>query len=329
MTQNCPPKPWLSIEQQILLMRSRGLIVNNSPETVNALRHFGYYRLSGYSYVLRETDAGTGEKLNSFKPGSSFDYVVKLYSFDKNLRLLMLDALEKIEISLRASVAYSIGGKDPLFYKNPSFFRKEYWGTKYPDWIKKQEKKLTDSREDCIKHNVEKYGENIPIWVLCQVWDFGQLSWLLQLLTPDNVKLVCQSYGFAGHQHFLSWLVCFNELRNICAHHSRLWNRKFSFAPKKPSNKDLKLEEWCIPLYEQRDNRTLFFRAYGIIQFLKFIEVRTVWADRFTSYMKKFPSQPELGVSLANLGFPKNWDDLITHIKNDLPRTSQVTNHSD
>lgn len=329
MTQNCPPKPWLSIEQQILLMRSRGLIVNNSPETVNALRHFGYYRLSGYSYVLRESDGETGEKLNSFKPGSSFDYVVELYRFDKNLRLLMLDALEKIEISLRASVAYSIGQEDPLFYKNPSFFRTEYRDTKYPEWIKKQEKKLTDSKEDCIKHNVEKYGVNIPVWVICQTWDFGQLAWLLQMLDINKLEVICRVYGFGGYQSFLTWIRCFNELRNICAHHSRLWNRRFSFAPKKPTGKDSRAPIRWSAFFAQKERRTLFFRACGIMHFLHFLGPEIAWGDKFKSYIKKFPEQPALGITIEDLGFLSDWEERMECIKNDLPRTSQVTNHSD
>ncbi len=329
MPCNYPPKPWLSIEQQIRKMQSRGLLIKEDAKTINELRHFGYYRLSGYSYPLRETEPNTGRKLNSFLPGSSFDYVIELYKFDKNLRLLILDALEKIEISLRASVSYSIGRKNPLFYQDVNNFREQFRTSKYIIWKQKLEEKKQQSKEDCIKHNIEKYGENIPVWVICQTWDFGQLSWLLQMLTPENIKLVAQNYGFSGHQHFLSWLVCFNELRNICAHHSRLWNRKFSFAPKQPTNKDLLSEKWWTPIYQQQDKRTLFFRACAIIHFLNFIEYKQDWVNRFESFIKNFPVDSKLGITLANLGFPADWEDRILHIKNDLPRTSQETEFSD
>lgn len=329
MIQNCPPKPWLSIEQQILTMRSRGLIINASPQTVNALRHFAYYRLSGYSYVLRETDEKTGEKLNSFKPGASFEYIVELYQYDKNLRLLVLDALEKIEISLRASVAYLIGKQNPLFYKDKNYFREEFWDKRYPEWIKKQEKKLKTSDEDCISHNRKKYGENIPVWVICQSWDFGQLVWLLQMLDLNNLEVICRGYGFGGYQSFLTWIKCFNELRNICAHHSRLWNRRFSFAPKKPTGKDFRAPIRWSAFFDQKERRTLFFRVCGIIHFLNFLETGSAWEDRFKNYIKMFPEAPTLGVTLSDLGFTEGWKENIERIKNDLPRTSQVTNHSD
>lgn len=105
------------------------------------LKEFGYYRLSGYSYVLREVDPETGVRLNSFKGGTSFDYVIELYEFDKMLRLLILDALERIEISFRTSISYHLGQTDPLFYKNPDNFKTEFRTTQYPIWLKKAARK--------------------------------------------------------------------------------------------------------------------------------------------------------------------------------------------
>lgn len=308
MPCNCPPKPWLSIEQQIRKLQSRGLLIKEDAKTINELKHFGYYRLSGYSYPLREINPNSGQRLNSFLPGSSFDYVIELYKFDKKLRLFILDALEKIEISLRASVSYGLGEKDPLFYRDINNFREQMRTSKYLIWKQKLEEKKQKSKEDCIKHNIAKYGDSIPVWVICQTWDFGQLSWLLQMLTPDNVKLVARDYGFRGHQHFLSWLTCFNELRNICAHHSRLWNRKFSFSPKRPTKQDLDYETWWDPLFWQPYTETLFFRACGIVHFLNFIEYEDEWTDRFKSFMKTFPAKHELGVTIGNLGFPTDWE---------------------
>ncbi len=122
------------------------------------LKEFGYYRLSGYSYVLREVDPETGVRLNSFKAGTSFDYVIELYEFDKMLRLLILDALERIEISFRTSISYHLGQTDPLFYKNPDNFKTEFRTTQYPIWLKKQQEKIEQSKEDCIRHNTKNTG---------------------------------------------------------------------------------------------------------------------------------------------------------------------------
>lgn len=325
MTQNCPPKPWLSIEQQLELMRSRGMHITSTARASSMLKEFGYYRLSGYSYVLREVDPETGVRLNSFKAGTSFDYVIELYEFDKMLRLLMLDALERIEISFRASISYHLGQRDPLFYKNPDNFKTEFRTTQYPLWLKKQQEKIEQSKEDCIRHNTKKYGDNIPVWVVCQTWEFGQLTWLLGMLNYDEVESISQNYGFLGSKSFLTWLKCLKELRNICAHHSRLWNRVFSFCPNKPVKKDAHAPISWSAAFEENEKQTLFFRVCGIIHFLKFIESESTWEERFKSALKKFPSAPELDVTLECMGFPEDWEEQVECIKNNLPRTPQST----
>lgn len=318
MPCNYPPKPWLSTEQQIELMQSRGLIISDIQAAETSLKKFGYYRLSGYSYVLRESYFISKEenKLNSFKKGASFDYVIQLYEFDKRLRLLLLDAIERIEISLRSSISYHLGQRDPKFYDKPGNFKKECRCKGYLFWLEKLNKKIKESKEDCILHYLRFYGEdNIPVWVICQTWDFGQASWLLQLLNSEWVEIVSQQYGFKGAPAFLSWLKCFNELRNICAHHSRLWNRRFSLVPKTPSGKDLFSPIRWSSNFTQTEKRKLFFYLCGLVHFIRFIEPESEWADKMKAFMTKFPTSYPLGITLETLGFIPDWENFIDNIK--------------
>tara|TARA_R110002072_G_scaffold622_8_gene4843 strand:- start:5923 stop:6207 length:285 start_codon:yes stop_codon:yes gene_type:complete len=89
-------KPWQSMFDQLALLKARGLLIDNEPAALNYLSRIGYYRLSGYWYPLREIDATTSLQQNRpvrfdhFVLNSHFEDVVKLYIFDKKLRLLAL-----------------------------------------------------------------------------------------------------------------------------------------------------------------------------------------------------------------------------------------------
>ena len=167
--------------------------------------------------------------------GTSFDYVIELYEFDKMLRLLILDALERIEISFRTSISYHLGQTDPLFYKNPDNFKTEFRTTQYPIWLKKQQEKIEQSKEDCIRHNTKKYGDNIPVWVVCQTWEFGQLTWLLGMLNYKEVESISQNYGFFGSKSFFNLVkVLKGTEKYLCASFPALEQSIF-FLPKQTS----------------------------------------------------------------------------------------------
>src|SRR5690625_4088976 len=118
-------KPWKSMSDQLALLKGRGLLVDNESAALDYLARIGYYRLSGYWYPLREIDKHASLQLkrpvrsDHFVSGSHFEDVVKLYVFDKKLRLMALDALERIEMALRVDVAHLLGERDPQAHQNP------------------------------------------------------------------------------------------------------------------------------------------------------------------------------------------------------------------
>ena len=121
-----PLKPWRSFANQLQQLQDRGLQVDSPAAALDYLERLGYYRLSGYWYPLRTIDVaasmaqGKAVRADSFVPGSRFEDVVRLYVFDKKLRLLALDALERIEMAVRVDVAHLLGQRDPLAHENPT-----------------------------------------------------------------------------------------------------------------------------------------------------------------------------------------------------------------
>ncbi len=123
LTQPNQLKPWKSLDEQLAILQSRGMLIDNIDSARSYLERIGYYRLSGYWYPMRSSKLiGENNQItiaiqDSFIEGSHFEDVVKLYVFDKKLRLLLLDALERIETSLRVEIAHLLGQKHKTAHK--------------------------------------------------------------------------------------------------------------------------------------------------------------------------------------------------------------------
>ena len=324
-------KLWKSYEDQLNQLENRGLIVTNRSKALHYLERIGYYRLSGYWFPFRERsgiccplEVSNGKKhkrgetdriaLDNFKSGATFQNAVDLYVFDKKLRLLAMDGLERIEISLRVDISHTLGKKDPFAYLKPEllfdgFAKKldEKTGlTQHHQWLTKHATLISRSKEDFIQHNKLKYGFPLSIWVVCEIWDFGTLSTLFSGMSEADQDTIARKYGVSNGRVLASWLRSLNYLRNVCAHHSRLWNRNIADQPKLPKIGD-------IPMLDE-------FRGYGNLlarPFLLFciakhllntINPDSFWGQRLKILLLEFPDLQHLELNLAGHGVVKGWE---------------------
>lgn len=236
-----PLKTWRSFSDQLAQLEQRGMVVEDKAAALDYLERIGYYRLSGYWYPMRAIDQrssialGKAVRLDTFMPGSRFEDVVRLYVFDKRLRLSALDALERIEMAVRVDVAHLLGQRDPLAHENPSclhgnFAKKrlakgpDQGQTQHQVWLHKYQALLHRARkESFVQHHRQLYGA-MPIWVAIEVWDFGLLSKLFAGMKFADQQAIAAMYGAPDGQTFAQWLRSLNFIRNVSAHHSRLWN---------------------------------------------------------------------------------------------------------
>ncbi|RBP33481.1 abortive infection bacteriophage resistance protein [Marinobacter pelagius] len=333
-------KPWLSYREQLQKLKSRGLAVTDEPKALEYLERIGYYRLSGYWYPFRERSGlfcpvgkgirkgkkikATSTVLDTFKPGSSFEAAVHLYVFDKKLRLLVLDALERIEVALRVDIAHTLGKYDPFAYLNPDLlfegFAKDTDSTtglpRHVDWMKKQATQIARSKEDFIKHNKNKYGHPLPIWIACEVWDFNTLSELYDGMRLDDQDAIASKYGVGNGRILASWLRSLNYLRNVCAHHSRLWNRNIIDQPKKPP-------EGVVPDFDnawEPGNEHIPARPFLLLcicqKLLSAINPSSSWWQRFSDLLEEFPENETLGIGWGAFGVAGEWRDWECFAKN-------------
>lgn len=313
-------KPWKSYQAQLNILKARGLKVGDEAKALHYLERIGYYRLSGYWYPFRENDpVQARQKTNQFKADSYFEDAVKLYVFDKRLRLLALDALERIELALRVDVSHLLGKTDVCGHENPNLFHggfskhvdKKSRMTAHQQWLKSFDRKVSRARkEPFIEHYQKKYKGQLPIWVACEVWDFGGLSHLFAGLKLSDQQMIADKYGVLAknstdprHTPLMQWIRSLNFIRNVSAHHSRLWN--------------ISMMEMSAPIpldyWQDINSERCFFYFCVMQQMLKTICPNSTWGKRVLSLIKEMPIPRNSSVSWQGMGILKpndleKWD---------------------
>lgn len=308
-------KPYLTIADQVALLKSRGLIITDSPKAEHYLSKIGYYRLSGYSYVFRKSVLEIGSTtpcvLDEFKDSVRFDDILALYVFDKKLRLILLDAIERIEVALRVDVSLYLGEHNSKAHLDPSYLyshfseiRSGQRTSRFEDWVQKFQKSFKDSREDFVLHFKEKYPNcDLPIWMAVELWDFGTLSKYMDNLKDAYKAPIARQYGLETNKLIGSWLHTINVVRNICAHHGRLWNRVIATKPMYPKSHEAFLLRQMV---ENGVPPNRIFSAICIIQYLmRQISPNSHWHTRLVDCINNFPVSPY--TNIAMMGFKDDW----------------------
>ena len=282
------------MEEQLDLLICRGLECQNRELPLHCLGHLNYYRLAGY-WLPFESDHAT----HQFKAGTRFEDIMNLYIFDRELRLLVLDAIERIEVSIRTGLAYHLSHQygphthlDSSIFKTPS----EYWN------YEKQKTKLaggTDrSREIFIQHHRERYDEPLPpLWVSVEVMTLGQLSkWYANLRKREDRNAIAHRYDL-DEGNLCSFLHHLTTIRNLCAHHSRLWNRKFTFTFKLPNKRPSLL----VKSFNTHDRSRIYNTLTTLAWMMDCISPEHHWKLRLKRLLERH------GVSLRLMGFPEGF----------------------
>lgn len=261
---------------------------------------------------MKSHPSGKSFREDQFLTGSRFEEAVQLYVFDKKLRLLALDALERIEMAVRVDVAHLIGQYGALSYTDNRTFDANFVNKRQPHfryqtslkfWTKKFEGLVKRSRKhDFVSHNLTKYGE-LPIWVAIEIFDFGCLSLLYSGLKFRDREIVAQKYGL-GAVEFASLIRSLSYIRNVAAHHSRLWNLNVV-----ESSTDLKLgADWS-----GLDRKRPYFYFAAMQLMLGKICSNSGWGARFQDLVDDFPHISVATACIGDFGIPP-----ASHIPNNL-----------
>lgn len=291
-------KPPLTIPQQLAKLKARGLVIADPAAAEHCLRYVGYYRLSAYALTFQDcTQPG-----KPFRPGTSFEQVVDLYRFDRELRLLVLDAIERVEVAVRSALNNELGLLHGAhWYMTAGHFHAEFDHADFLDDLREEYRLATDGtgpvrphQEVFINHYYEKYGdpELPPSWMVFETFTINTVSRMYRNLASRPLRQTLAATFGADESNLRGWLHTLSYVRNLCAHHARLWNRrlviKFTVANKHRT------------VLDRGD--TLYATAVVLRSLLRRVAPETQWHWRLRELISRYP-----GLPLGAMGFPANW----------------------
>ncbi|WP_217352016.1 Abi family protein [Ruegeria sp. HKCCA6837] len=311
-------KPYRSVDDCLELMQERGLVVRDATHAKRALTRIGYYRLSAFSYPFREfcqTTDGRLTRCERFKDGATFDQVMSFYLFDKALRMELMDAIERIEIAIRTALIEVIGAVNPQGHLDPRTYKPRFSESKdgeetdFAKFVVGLEETFKGSKEEFAKHFGRNYSGNPPIWVKAGTWQWGHLTHILRFLDEAHKTAIAERINpNLPRKTMQSWVSALNDVRNDCAHHSRLWNKPLINSPGLPKAK-------IIPeldhLRERRvgddaPTKRIYSAIVVMIYILKQFYPKTQWQCRLKNRILAERLPAEIG--LATAGFPDGWE---------------------
>lgn len=286
-----------TIDQQVQILINRGLIINNIELAKEFLNQVNYYRFSGYLKLFSNNDI--------FDINTSLEDIIEIYDFDCELRKILYSFLGYIEVLIKTQLALNLSlNINAIFYLDKNNFLDE-------DRFNSLQNDLNDSitrkysKEPFIKHF---QGDYLPIWVLVEIMSFGNISMMYANLIDSNKDLVCKSYLNINKIYLKNYLYVLSNLRNSCAHHTRIYGKEFELAPK-ISNKDKKIL-MANNITVSNSNHKLFIYIFIMVKLLKNSTQINMLMSELKALFNRYSN-----IEIEKIGFVSNWENILNSIK--------------
>lgn len=292
----------LTLAEQVSRLKQRGLVFDDESEATAYLFNISYYRLRAYTYPFQEN--GEGLEHNFIRKNIHFKDIIDLYCFDRRLRSLIFNAIEKIEVAVRTKIVqvYAESTGDSHWFSDENLYR---FG--YDDLMEHIDADVNRSNEDFIKHYCSKYNSPSmpPSWMALEVVSFATLSRLFQSLKLDSRKeFITEQFGLKKVAILENWLHSISNLRNCCAHHSRVWNRRFMVSVTLPYN----------TLYPFMDRTAIgqihTNKLFAVLSCIAYILDIISPDSNFKKNIKELLKSDCRLLGLKDMGFPEYWQSL-------------------
>jgi len=277
----------------IRLLKNRGLSIPDEERAVSYLNNIGYFRLSAYYYPLLQNPKND----RVFKTGSTFNMILDMYRFDRKLRILLFNEIEKIEVAFRSAMSNWVSDKigdifwmtAPKHFNNSSFFSKR---------LAIIESEFEKSDEDFILHFRNNYSNPYPpAWMIAEIIPFGVLCKTFNDLKYKSIQKKIANYFALPLPVFSSWTISLVSLRNLCGHHNRTWNKEIQINS---HNLNHPVYPWINPA--TTDMRRIYFRIC-IIKYLLFtVSPNNTFTQKLLSLLADYPT-----IDIRAMGFPVDW----------------------
>lgn len=284
-----------SIEEILEMLKKQGLIIEDEAAAAHILRNISYSRFKAYLVPLMD-DRST----HRFKPGASFGQAHAYYGFDRRFRELVFHELEKIEISIRTHIAFAMNGNEGgYWFLNPEHFRN---ASSHRFLLRGLLREVQRSDVDAIRSFRAKYSnEYPPCWLTLEAASMGTLSVMYdEMKTGPDKDRIADYYGVDALT-FSSWLRHIVYIRNLCAHHSRLWNHTLTVCARIPDK-----PKGLFPKVRSGMETNAYYTLCIIKYLQNTVKPTNTFASRLKSLIDNFPL---VGVNeLSSMGFPINWE---------------------
>lgn len=318
-------KPAITVSEQLTLLKARGLQIHDEARATLFLEAVSFFRLTPYMRPFQiPNDAD-----HRFREGTGFRQLSRLYDFDRRLRLLVIDAVERIEVAARAAISNHMGPTyGAHWYLDKQLFKSRYDHDRLLKSIESTQRsalkdyqreaarieKLTQAdqqrkkqllkrraQESYARHYALNYDEPslMPGWAMLEELTLGELSHLYKGLAKDiDRKIIGRRFNVPAPL-LESWLHTLTSVRNICAHHSRLWNRELGIKPEIPKQRSFSWPEYL----RRGTSHTRISVVLAALQYLmQHVSPHTRWHERLAELLQEFPEIPH-----EAMGMPENW----------------------
>ncbi|MDR2591169.1 MAG: Abi family protein [Oscillospiraceae bacterium] len=275
-------------KEQLELLKKKGLVIDNEDKCLNFLRSVNYYWFSAYFLPFKQKDG-------TYKSGTTFENIYRIFEFDRKLRIMIFTMIEDIELSLRSQLAYYFAHThSPHAYMDAKYYGIHHDHNRLLNTIKTV---INNNRNTpVVLHHNKKYEGLFPIWVIIDFFSLGNLSYFYTDWLVNDKKAFAKEFFNTPYTYLDSWLKCVTVLRNRCAHYSRLYFSMFTDIPKVPSS----IRYICTG------------RVFDQLLTLKYLyPYQNKWNEYFASPLTLLIDEYKESVSLNHIGFPENWKDFI------------------
>ena len=290
-------KPALNYKEQILKLKDdHNLLISDDKFAEEILKKVNYYRLSGYGIGLKKSD-----NKEHYKDHISIEHLFNLYCFDSQFKNNLMRTIEQIEIELRTQIAYHLSityGSDVLMHEDNFIYKTNKEGQTIYSIINENLNKEINRQKNkpFVKHHLRKYGGKFPIWVSVELMSFGNLSSLFSILKDEDQKEISNYYN-TDPKYLKNWILCIVEVRNICAHYTRLYNMPLKENPRLYSENEQ---------YKGKQNK-----IFPILLIIKRILNSTGQWESLLKDIKNTFNKYHGFFNYRFMGFPNNWKDIL------------------
>ena len=290
-------KPALTYNQQIAkLVNDHHLKISDTKFAEKILMRVNYYRLSGYGIGLKKPNNG-----EYYQDTITIEQLFNLYCFDSQFKNDLMRTIEQIEIELRTQIAYCLSikyGPEVLMNEANFIYKTNKQGQSiYSIIINNLDKEIERQKnKPFVKHHIEKYDRQFPIWVSVELMSFGSLSSLFSILKAEDQKNISRYYN-TDPRFLKNWILCLVEVRNICAHYTRLYNMPLKENPR---------------LYKEnlryRKEQNKIFPVLLIIK--RMLKANEQWSSLLKDLKNTFVKYKG-SFEFAFMGFPNDWEEIL------------------